>query len=220
MEVQNTLAAAVAPTLQSAGADGNHVDKLEFLELLTTQLQYQDPLDPMDNTAFTAQLAQFSSLEQLTNLNGKFDDLLASQAGLSTLQALGFLGREVEAPVEKLHLDDGGTLPLRVELMGDAERVAVTITDDAGKVVSTVDLGALPQGQHHATWDGMTRDGSHAAAGDYHLAVSAMDGDGNPITSQLLGTQTVTGVDLSGSEPWLLTSHGRTPISAINELYQ
>jgi flagellar basal-body rod modification protein FlgD len=220
MEVQNSLAAALAPTAQAAGADGNAVDKLEFLKLLTTQLQYQDPLDPMDNTAFTAQLAQFSSLEQLTNLNGKFDDLLASQAGLSTLQALGFLGRQVEAPVEQLHLDDGGNLPLRVDLAGDAAQVAVTVTDDAGKLISTVDLGALPQGVHRATWDGMTRDGSRAVAGDYHLAVSAIDGDGNPIATQLIGAQTVTGIDLSGTEPWLLTTLGRTPISAIHELYQ
>jgi flagellar basal-body rod modification protein FlgD len=220
MEVQNSLAAALAPTTQATGADGNAVDKLEFLKLLTTQLQYQDPLNPMDNTAFTAQLAQFSSLEQLTNLNGKFDDLLASQAGLSTLQALGFLGRQVDAPVDQLQLDDGGTMPLRVSLAGDAAQAAVTITDDTGKIVSTVDLGALPEGMHHAVWDGMTRDGSRATAGDYHVEVSAIDSDGNPVASQLLGTQTVTGVDLSQTEPWLLTSHGRTPISAIHELYQ
>jgi flagellar basal-body rod modification protein FlgD len=219
MEVQNSLAAALSPALQSAGAD-DPVDKLEFLKLLTTQLQYQDPLDPMDNTAFTAQLAQFSSLEQLTNLNDKFDGLLASQAGITTLQALGFLGREVEAPVEHLHLDEGGTLPLRLELTGDAERVAVAVTDDDNRLVATVDLGALPEGLHDATWDGLDRDGIHAPAGEYHLAVSAIDGDGNPVASQVLGAQTVTGVDLSESEPWLLTTHGRTPISAVHELYQ
>jgi flagellar basal-body rod modification protein FlgD len=42
--------------------------KDEFLQLLVTQLQNQDPLDPMDNTQFVAQMAQFSSLEQMKNL--------------------------------------------------------------------------------------------------------------------------------------------------------
>ena len=46
--------------------------KEDFLNLLVTQLRYQNPLDPMDNTEFVAQLAQFSSLEQMSNLNTAF----------------------------------------------------------------------------------------------------------------------------------------------------
>lgn len=43
--------------------------KDEFLEILVTQLQNQDPLNGGDNTEYIAQLAQFSSLEQMQNLN-------------------------------------------------------------------------------------------------------------------------------------------------------
>jgi|WetSurMetagenome_2_1015567.scaffolds.fasta_scaffold607599_1 flagellar basal-body rod modification protein FlgD len=41
----------------------------QFLELLVTQLQNQDPMNPMDNQQFVAQLATFSSLEQLISIN-------------------------------------------------------------------------------------------------------------------------------------------------------
>ena len=48
---------------------GSDLGKEDFLMLLVTQMQYQDPLDPADNTQYVAQLAQFSELEQMTNLN-------------------------------------------------------------------------------------------------------------------------------------------------------
>jgi flagellar basal-body rod modification protein FlgD len=43
--------------------------KTEFLKLLVTQLQNQDPMNPVDNQEFIAQLATFSSLEQLISIN-------------------------------------------------------------------------------------------------------------------------------------------------------
>jgi len=220
MEIHNTLPASLSGAAPAAATDAGQVDKLEFLNLLTTQLQYQDPLDPMDNTAFTAQLAQFSSLEQLTNLNGKFDDMLASQAGLSTLQALGFLGREVEAPVDHLHLEEGGTLPIHVTVGSETAQTLVSVVDNRGQIVATLDLGALPAGVHQATWDGRTKDGVTAPAGDYWLEAGAVDADGNPISAQVLGAHTVTGIDLSGDEPWILTADSRLPLSSIYKLYQ
>lgn len=48
---------------------GDSLGKEDFLLLLVTQMQYQDPLDPADNTEYVAQLAQFSELEQMQNLN-------------------------------------------------------------------------------------------------------------------------------------------------------
>ena len=48
---------------------GGELGKEEFLQLLTTQLRYQDPLNPMDNAQMIAQLAQFSALEQMQNVS-------------------------------------------------------------------------------------------------------------------------------------------------------
>ena len=51
--------------------------KQEFMKLLTTQMQYQDPLNPQSDQDFIAQLAQFSSLEQMQNLNSTFNNTSA-----------------------------------------------------------------------------------------------------------------------------------------------
>lgn len=48
---------------------GSELGKEDFLMLLVTQMQYQDPLEPTDNTEYVTQLAQFSELEAMQNLN-------------------------------------------------------------------------------------------------------------------------------------------------------
>lgn len=53
---------------QLANATSGTVEKDEFLKLLITQLQHQDPLEPMDNAEFVSQVTQFSSLEQLISI--------------------------------------------------------------------------------------------------------------------------------------------------------
>ncbi|HHW30452.1 MAG TPA: flagellar hook capping protein [Clostridiaceae bacterium] len=63
--------------------------KNDFLNLLVTQLKYQDPLNPMDDKAFIAQMAQFSALEQMQNLNSNFTHLKAfSLIGLNVLATI------------------------------------------------------------------------------------------------------------------------------------
>ncbi|OPG15674.1 flagellar hook capping FlgD N-terminal domain-containing protein [Ferroacidibacillus organovorans] len=65
-------------------APGGALNQNSFLQLLATQLQYQNPLQPTSNTQFIAQLAQFSSLEQMTNVATGETQL---QSGLATINS-------------------------------------------------------------------------------------------------------------------------------------
>ncbi|WOI52953.1 flagellar hook assembly protein FlgD [Parvularcula sp. LCG005] len=53
----------------------------QFLTLLTTQVENQDPLTPLDSTTFVQQLATFSSLEQQVQTNRTLDAILAAVRG-------------------------------------------------------------------------------------------------------------------------------------------
>ena len=66
-------------------SSNSSLDKDAFLQLLVTQMQYQDPLEPTSNTEYMAQLAQFSSVEELQNLSSTF----------STGQAMNLTGQYV-----------------------------------------------------------------------------------------------------------------------------
>jgi flagellar basal-body rod modification protein FlgD len=66
---------------------GGELGKNDFLNLLVTQLRYQDPMKPVDDKEFIAQMAQFSSLEQMQNMN----------TTLAQSHAYSLIGKQVKA---------------------------------------------------------------------------------------------------------------------------
>jgi len=90
----------------------NDLDRNAFLNLLITQLRFQDPLNPMDDREFIAQLAQFSALEQMQNLNTTFGRFQAFNMinqhvfGLSRDHATGQV-REIAGRVESVRMIAG-----------------------------------------------------------------------------------------------------------------
>lgn len=77
-----------AAALQNAG-----LNQQDFLKVLTTQLQFQDPLKPMDNDQFLAQMAQFATLGIMQQQNDSTNSLLTIQ---TATQTVGLLGRSVQ----------------------------------------------------------------------------------------------------------------------------
>ena len=78
--------------------------KDDFLKLMLTQMQHQDPLDPMDNQQMVAQMAQFSSLEQMSNLNKNFEQASATTA---FMDATRLLGKEIH--ISNPNYQEGGS---------------------------------------------------------------------------------------------------------------
>lgn len=81
-------------TSSSSTANGlsSQLGENAFLQLLTTQLQNQDPLSPMDDTQSIAQLAQFSAVQSAQALQ---DSFAAFQSNFSVMQSAGLLGQSV-----------------------------------------------------------------------------------------------------------------------------
>lgn len=73
----------------------NELGKDEFMKILMTQLQHQDPLSPMDDREFISQMATFSSLEQMMNMTSSIDMLVQSQLVSPVIQYSHMIGKEV-----------------------------------------------------------------------------------------------------------------------------
>jgi flagellar basal-body rod modification protein FlgD len=110
-------AAANAPaTVSSPQALGVN----DFMKLLATQFQQQDPLKPMDDTAFIAQTAQFTALQQTTTLTQQVTQLAAAQ-GLAT--ATSYIGRQLTVDTGKGQTDTGTVSA--VDTSGSAPQVII-----------------------------------------------------------------------------------------------
>ena len=80
-------------TLNNGRVAAHELGKDDFMKILITQLQNQDPTKPMEDKEFIAQMAQFSTLEQMTNLSGEFGRMSRS---VQSAQAFTLLGKNVE----------------------------------------------------------------------------------------------------------------------------
>lgn len=74
---------------------GDSLGKDDFLQLLMTQLQNQDPSSPMDDTQFIAQMATFSSLEQMTNINSTLESFMEMQQQSNLMTYNQFVGKDI-----------------------------------------------------------------------------------------------------------------------------
>ncbi|MCM3409090.1 flagellar hook assembly protein FlgD [Metabacillus litoralis] len=78
-------------------SSGSNLGKDEFLKILMTQLQNQDPLNPMEDKEFISQMANFSSLEQITNMNSLMQKFLDTQKTTdSILKYSEMIGKSIE----------------------------------------------------------------------------------------------------------------------------
>src|SRR5947209_1175369 len=79
----------------------------DFLKLLMTQLQNQDPTSPMDSTTFTSQLVQYASVEQQINANTNLTTLIQATQSSTMLQSSSLIGKEVNVSSDHLSLQNG-----------------------------------------------------------------------------------------------------------------
>lgn len=174
--------AKASGSMQSLGKD-------DFLKLLVSKLQNQDPLKPMDDESFVAELAQFSSLEQMGNIADGIAEqnqlsFLQSQ-GLNNVMASGLIGKEVKAQFSDISLGASNKPEINFTLDGAASQATIVIKNAAGETVRTISADNLPAGAGQIVWDGKDELGNRAAAGTYTVSMSAKSSGGATVKSSL-----------------------------------
>ncbi|MBI2413564.1 MAG: hypothetical protein HYV24_10195 [Deltaproteobacteria bacterium] len=174
-------------------SSSSELGKDDFLLLLVTQLQNQDPLNPTDNTEFVAQLAQFSSLEGIKNME---ETMTTVASGISDMQKWSLSDLiDNEVKFESSAFDYSGE-PVTIEysLGSNAASATVSIYDANGNLVKSVDAGALNSGDYELNWDGTDSSGAASAGGTYTINIAAVDSNGETVDVSTFVTGKVTSV--------------------------
>ncbi|MBW2412846.1 MAG: flagellar hook assembly protein FlgD [Deltaproteobacteria bacterium] len=206
------------PGIYDPGATSNTLGKDDFLTLLITQLQNQDPLNPADSTEYTAQLAQFSSLEQLNNVNKNLEYMQLYQASINNAQAVSFIGKEIISFGNEVRVTEGQAESCRFELGGDAGGVVVNIYDSAGSLVKAIEQGAMIAGRQTVVWDGTDQNGNAVSDGDYTFEVMAVDAADQKVEALTYSSGLVEGVTFIEGRTYFLVGNQKIPISDIVEV--
>lgn len=152
-----------------------------FLTLLVAQLKNQDPTNPMKNNELTSQLAQINTVSGIEKLNTTLGALSGQLNGSQSIQASSLIGHGVMVPGKEILVgsEEGkvSTTPFGIELERAADKVTATISDAAGNVVRTIELGKLSAGVHSFTWDGTLADSTNVPDGAYTVAITAKNGN-------------------------------------------
>ncbi len=134
-------------------ANKNSLGQEDFLKLMTTQLQNQDPFAPMDNGDFIAQMAQFSTVTGITEINSNLTNLGSKLEPNRVATAAQFLGHSVLVPGQVVSPDDKGEIHGVVDLPAYSNDVGLTFTNPSGEIVHSINLGSREKGLVGFSWE-------------------------------------------------------------------
>ena len=189
-----------------------------FLQLLTTQLQHQDPLSPLDTNQFTEQLVEFASVEQQINENSNLQTLISLQQTSAATQAMQFLGANVTINSTTGTLSNATGQAASWSLNSPSPATGnVTITTASGAVAYT-GTTTLSSGTQTYTWNGKGNNGVTWPDGQYTIAITATGANGSAVTVNTQVQGTVSAVDVSQTPPQVTVGGQSYPISAIQSI--
>ncbi len=169
----------------------------DFLNLLLTQLQNQDPTSPMDTNSFTTELVQFTGVQQQVATNSSLTALLALNQQAQILDSAQYVGHSATVSASSISLQNSVG---EISFNGTAgETVQIAILNAVGAPIKDASVTAT-QGLNTWTWNGLDDNGNQVPDGAYSIGVVSPNSSGGGVTDvpfDVIGT--TTGVSNNGS---------------------
>lgn len=208
---QNTNSALSAPDKQMGQAD--------FLRLLTTQMQNQDPSKPMDPTNFVTDLTQMSQLESTNNMNSSMLAMATSFQNMQTMQGASLIGKNVQVAGEDFSHTQGQTSQFNLNATVPFTDVTVVVSDANG-VVKELNVADMQSGDKRVDWNGL--DSADVAKGDGVYSLTAYgtnpEGELQSIDTIVASRVNSVGISSDGSMTLSLATGEKVAMETVREI--
>jgi flagellar basal-body rod modification protein FlgD len=190
----------------------------EFLQILTTQLQNQDPLSPMDANSFTQELVEFASVEQQIDTNTNMQTMISLQQASTDLAGLQLVGSNVTVSGNTAALANASNSPATWTLNSPSAATAtVSIANSSGQTVYT-GTTSLNAGTQTYSWNGQGTNGVTWPDGNYTLSINATGANGQAVSVSTQVQGVVSAVNTSANPPTLTVGGQTVPMSSIQSI--
>ena len=220
-------AAAAAATAASGGANGAAagsansslaLTQSDFLQLLVTQMQNQNPTQPTNPSQFINEFSALSEVSGINSMQSSMSSLSNSMSSAQILNGTNLIGHTVIASGNTVGLTAGGSVTGAVNVPAGTTSLTVQVTDANGQLVRTFTVPAQT-GVTPFTWNGTTNSGSAAPAGTYNFSVSAVtNGAQTSLTPELAYTVNSVTIDPTTNALTLNTNGGSLPLSSVSQV--
>jgi flagellar basal-body rod modification protein FlgD len=223
----SSAAAGASSSTSASNPQSAQAIQNEFLTLLTTQLQTQDPSNPMDNSQITSQMAQISQVAGTQTLEQSVQQLLQAQMSSQSLMASTTIGRQAMVAGNTLQWDAntaGTPVTGAVSLASAAKNLSVTVQNAAGQTVDTLNVANPTAGMNAFSWNGTDSSGNKLPAGAYTFNATATTtsatGAATQVTVTPFSNQTIDAVswDNTGATQLQLSGGSTVPLSSVQQI--
>ncbi len=183
--------------LNKPSTDRTQLDRDDFMELFVKQLQYQDPMNPMESADMASQMAQFNMVDLMYKSNEAMNKLVEATQERSLMNSVSFIGKEVAYEGNRFELTEEGAPTFKIRPEDNTASTIITIKDERGRVVRSLDIGEIENGEKEFTWDGLNDAGDEMPAGIYTISAIGRDIEGNDVETSVLTRGLVRGLNLS-----------------------
>jgi flagellar basal-body rod modification protein FlgD len=206
-----TAAATANINSQSASLADNYN---MFLNLLTTQLQNQDPLNPMDNNEFTQQLTQMTGVQQQLLTNQLLTQMISQGQAQVGGAAVSLIGKQVTMQTGDAPLVNGQAT-WNYNLPATAANASLNVLDANGNIVATATPTDMSKGDHTYTWNGKDSNGHTVPDGVYTLAINATDTNGAAIAATESYSGVASGIATVNGQTMLTVGAVQAPVTSV-----
>lgn len=192
----------------------------DFMKLLLTELQYQDPTSPMDTEKMLTQTSQLATLESQNATKDAMTAMTKSFAQSASYALAGSIGKMANTGQDALSIQKGASGKFDVYLPTDVINATVSIMDGNKNVVKTFSMLDKTKGTYTLDWDAKDSGGNALADGTYTADISYQDTNG--VTGKsALGAYPIQSIKFAqdGSEPQLKVGNSYMALSKIKEIY-